>query len=111
MWRPAFRGREPNPGFYVELREPVVPMLREKHKWLNPRGESTDAEHWDGPTRTSEEGCVMRLEQRGWVKPLRLLSNWQQEEMVVATCAGGHEHLDIRTLDGSGVNREVHAPF
>ena len=95
----------------MELREPVVPMLREKHKWLNPRGESTDAEHWDRPTRTSEEGCVMRLEQRGWVKPLRLLSNWQQEEMVVATCAGGHEHLDIRTVDGSGVNREVHAPF
>jgi hypothetical protein len=40
----------------VELREPVVPMPREKHKWKNPRGESTDAEHWGGSTRLSVEG-------------------------------------------------------
>jgi len=26
------------------------------------------AEHWDGPTRTSEEGPVMGLEQRGRVR-------------------------------------------
>jgi hypothetical protein len=34
-------------------------MLREKLKRLKPRGESTEAEHWDGPTRMSEEGPVM----------------------------------------------------
>ena len=59
----------------MELREPVVPMSREKHKWQKPRGESTDAEHWDGPTCMSVEGCVMRLEQRGRVKRLCLTSN------------------------------------
>jgi RNA-directed DNA polymerase len=31
-------------------------MRREKHKWMKPRGESTDAEHWDGPTCMSDEG-------------------------------------------------------
>ena len=48
--------REPDPGSRVELREPGAPMPREKPKWDKPRGESTDAEHWDGPTRTSDEG-------------------------------------------------------
>ena len=43
-------------------------MLREKPKRPKPRGESTEAEHWDGPTRTSEEGPVMGLEQRGRVR-------------------------------------------
>jgi hypothetical protein len=38
-------------------------MPREKPKRLKPRGESTDAEHWDGPTRMSDEGPVMGLEQ------------------------------------------------
>src|ERR1700724_3587900 len=41
--RPAYRGREADPGFCVELREPVVPMPREKHKWNQPRGESAKA--------------------------------------------------------------------
>lgn len=31
-------------------------MEREKHKRRRPRGESTDAEHWDGPIRISDEG-------------------------------------------------------
>jgi hypothetical protein len=35
---------------------------REKFKRRKPRGERTDAEHWDGPTRTSDEGPVMGLE-------------------------------------------------
>jgi len=46
-------------------------MAREKSKWLNHEGESTDARHWGGPTRTSVEGPVMGLEQRGWVRLLR----------------------------------------
>jgi hypothetical protein len=43
-------------------------MSREKHKWLKPRGESTDVEHWGGPIRTSDEGPVMGLEQRDRVR-------------------------------------------
>jgi hypothetical protein len=54
--RPAYRGRDPDSGSCAELREPVAPMPREKLKWQPPRGERTDAEHWDGPTRKSDEG-------------------------------------------------------
>jgi hypothetical protein len=43
-------------------------MLREKLKRPKPQGESTDAEHWGGPTRRSNEGSVMGLEQRGRVR-------------------------------------------
>jgi len=43
-------------------------MIREKHKRLKPQGESTEAEHWGGPTRKSKEGPVMGLEQRGRVR-------------------------------------------
>ncbi len=35
------------------------PMLREKPKRPKLRGESTEAEHWGGPTRKSDEGPVM----------------------------------------------------
>ena len=44
------------------------PMLREKSKQPKLRGESTEAEYWGGPTRTSDEGPVMGLEQRGRVR-------------------------------------------
>jgi len=43
----------------VELQEPVALMfkgVREKPKRPKLRGERTDAEHWGGPTRMSEEG-------------------------------------------------------
>lgn len=86
-------------------------MLREKYKWVNPRGESTDAEHWGGPARTSDEGCVMRLEQRGWVKSLHLAYNWRQDETVQATEPAVMSIWLSCSLDGSGVNREIHAPF
>jgi hypothetical protein len=43
-------------------------MLREKLKRPKPRGESTETEDWDGPTRRSDESPVMGLEQRGRVK-------------------------------------------
>ena len=50
------RGRESDAGAVAELQEPVAPMEREKHKRRRPRGEITDAEHWDGPIRISDEG-------------------------------------------------------
>jgi hypothetical protein len=56
MRRPAYRGRDSDLGSRVELREPVVPMSREKHKRRKPRGENTEAEHWDGPARKSNDG-------------------------------------------------------
>ena len=43
-------------------------MPREKHKRRKPRGESTEAEDWDGSTRSSVEGPVMGLERRGRVR-------------------------------------------
>ena len=47
---------------------PVVLMQRKKHKWLKPRGESTDVEYWGGSIRMSDEGPVMGLERRGRVR-------------------------------------------
>ncbi len=67
-------------------------MLREKYKRQKSRGESTDAWHWDGPTRKSEESSVMGLEQRGWIKLLQAEFNWKQEE------------TDECKFDGSGVS-------
>jgi hypothetical protein len=43
-------------------------MVREKHKWLKPRGERTEVEHWGGPIRKSDEGPVMGPEQRDRVR-------------------------------------------
>jgi hypothetical protein len=56
-------------------------MLREKPKRPKPRGESTEAEHWGGPTRMSDEGPVMGLEQRGRVRRSHERNNWQQDEL------------------------------
>jgi hypothetical protein len=58
-------------------------MTREKSKWLNHEGESTDARNWGGSTRTSVEGPVMGLEQRGWVRLLRFVVQlkYVQEEI------------------------------
>jgi hypothetical protein len=56
-------------------------MSRKKHKRPKPRGESTKAEHWGGPTRKSKEGFVMGLEQRGRVRWLHQRNNWQQDEL------------------------------
>ena len=64
----------------MELQEPVAPMSREKHKRRKPRGESTDAEHWGGPIRRSDEGAVMGLEQRGRVRWSYDRNNWKQED-------------------------------
>jgi hypothetical protein len=47
-------------------------MLREKLKRPKLRGESTEARAWGGPTRTSVEGPVIGLEQRGRVRTVVL---------------------------------------
>jgi len=55
-------------------------MSREKHKRRKPRGESTDAEHWGGPTSKSDEGAVMGLEQRGRIRRSYGRNNWKQDD-------------------------------
>jgi len=53
----------------MELREPVVLMLREKFKWGKPQGESTDAiPYWGGAACSSDEVVVMTMERRGCVR-------------------------------------------
>ena len=42
-------------------------MLREKFKWRTHKNENTNAGHGGGPTRSSMEVPVMRLERRGWI--------------------------------------------
>jgi len=40
-------------------------MQREKPKWRTHKAESTDAGHRDGPSSSSGEVLVMRMERRG----------------------------------------------
>ena len=47
--------------------EPVAPMQREMSKQRTCEGQSTDAGHRGGTTRSSDEGCVTRPERRGRV--------------------------------------------
>src|SRR3954465_324951 len=78
-------------------------MPREKSKWQPPRGERTNAEHRDGPTRTSEEGRSCGRSKG--VGPSGCLQRptgnrrrpWRQRSP--------------RLLGGSGVSREAPAPF
>src|SRR4051812_36147007 len=78
-------------------------MPREKSKWRPPRGERTNAEHGDGPTRTSEEGRSCGRSKG--VGPSGCLQRptgnrrrpWRQRSR--------------RLLGGSGVSREAPAPF
>ncbi len=51
----------------MELREPVVSMIREKSKELISKDKSTDAKNRGGPVRSSEEVPVMGMERRGWI--------------------------------------------
>lgn len=51
----------------MELREPVVSMIREKSKELNSKEESTDAKNRGGLACSSEEVFVMEMERRDLV--------------------------------------------
>jgi len=55
-------------------------MIREKLKWRTHESESTDAEHRDGPTRSSVEVSVMEMERRGWIIWSYFLVNQRWEE-------------------------------
>jgi RNA-directed DNA polymerase len=47
-------------------------MIREKYKWKSHKYESTEAEHRDGATRSSDEDSVMGLERRGSIVQLEV---------------------------------------
>ena len=55
-------------GFFMELREPAMLMLREPLKWRPHESQSTDAAYWGGVVRISVEAAVMAVERRGGVK-------------------------------------------
>lgn len=73
--RSALRRHEPQTGLIAELQEPVTAMLTERHKWPIHEVDSMDAQHRDGASRSSVEGAVMALEQRGCVIQLLSLIN------------------------------------
>src|SRR5215207_2996046 len=72
---PACRRREARPGFRTERENlcSVTPpasiggVKEEAASGSNREGERTDAERRDGAARSSAEGSVMELEQRGCV--------------------------------------------
>ena len=59
-------------------------MLKEKLKWRTHKSESTEAGHRGGATRSSDEGSVMELEQRGCIVRLYRLINFAKakEELI-----------------------------
>src|SRR6476469_9673477 len=83
-------------------------MKREKHKRPKPRGESTKAEHWGGPTRTSDEGPVMGLEQRGRVRRLHERNNWQQEDLDACDkqTVPNRKALSVRSVSSDPIQRK-----
>ena len=79
-------------------------MQTEKLKWKTHEGESTEAVHRGGVTRSSEERSVMERERRGDPVRLSLRVNRQREEPL--------EKAQPLRLDGkSRMSREVHVRF
>jgi len=70
-------GRESDAGHSFGTAGTRALMPREKLKRSKPRGESTEAGNWDGPTRMSVEDPVMGSEQRGRIRRSQL---WKQLE-------------------------------
>lgn len=53
----------------MELREPVVSDVKgETQVRITRKGESTDAEHWDGVACSSDETTVMVVERRSYIR-------------------------------------------
>ena len=68
-------------------------------------GESTDAGHRGGPTRSSVEVPVMGVERRGWIIWPNCLANQRWEESEGKATPPG---LPERRGDTSRMNREIH---
>lgn len=63
----------------MELQEPSLQMLRERHKWKSHEADNIDAASRDGAARSSDEESVMDLEQRG-SRNQSMGANWKQDE-------------------------------
>ena len=63
-WHPALIWRDLDLGSYAELREPVVTMLRERHKQKPCKANTINASHRGGQVRSSAEVAVMVMERR-----------------------------------------------
>ena len=60
-------------------------MPRETAKWWPHKAQSTDARPRDGPPHRSDEASVMEGERRGWIIPLKTVTNQQWEESMEST--------------------------
>jgi hypothetical protein len=74
-------------------------MIREKLKRPKPQGESTEAGHWDGPTRSSDEGSVIGLERRGRVRQWHDRYNWKQDDLDACDKQTGLQKLAKEQVD------------
>lgn len=63
----------------MELQEPSLQMLREKHKWKSHEADNIDAASRDGAARSSDEESVMDLKRRG-SRNQNTEANWKQDE-------------------------------
>jgi len=68
----------------MELREPVVLMPRETSKRRTREGQSTDAAHWGGVARSSDEAAVIAVERQGLRQMgMQRGTTAQQEDAVI----------------------------
>jgi RNA-directed DNA polymerase len=107
----------------MELLELVALMIREKFKWRHHKNESTDTGHKDGATRSSKEGAVMALEQRGgiiqpdytgqpqsgknpndWVKPFKITKRQVYEAYKRVKANRGAAGVDHQSIQDFGEN-------
>src|SRR5258707_8646604 len=72
---PAWRWREAQPGSCMERENLSSDAKGEITSGSNREGQSTDAEHRDGPARSRDEGSVMGLDRRGCVVQPRPWAN------------------------------------
>jgi hypothetical protein len=70
-------------GFYAELQETSRADNKGEAQAATPRGESTEAAHWDGSTRMSVEDPVTGSEQRGRVRWLHRYATGNRRKWCV----------------------------
>ena len=92
----------------MELQEPVALMRREKPKRRKPRGERTDAEHWGGPTRKSDDAL---RQARIWATRFKIGKSARPIQIVVLrsdasdkTAKQNESDDHFRLADNPGVN-------
>ena len=94
-------------GVYVEHENPALDVfghstgIRENPKLLNNKGESTKCLRFGGgPSRSSDEAFVMKVEPRGWTEQVMQLINFSE-------VAEGEEPSDKTTTRETFCNRQA----